>query len=130
MNTERINPEPLNAQPTLPLLAAEVADATTVDAVASPDTAASTGPAASPALTPRTRWAAIVWGVFFAALAWTGIWILSSSARRDDLTDWFAGLTPGTIAAVSLLSLGVLVLIAGLVGLIRRAQRAARPSQP
>lgn len=126
MNTEKITPEriipePTDAQPTLPLPDDALADAMTPDAAASPDGTASD---VSPA--PRTRWAAIVWGIFLATLAWAGIWILSSPTRRDDVTDWLAGLTPGTITALGLLSLGVLVLITGLVGLIRRAQRTLR----
>lgn len=76
---------------------------------------------ASPA--PRTRWAAIVWGLFFAGLAFAGIWLLSDSQRRDGVTDWLAGLAPATILAVSLLAVGVLVLVAGLAGLLRRMQR-------
>jgi len=72
---------------------------------------------------PRTRWAAIVWGLCFAAIAWFGIWMLSGTDRHDSVTDWFASLNPGTITAFILLTLGALVLITGLVGLIRRAQR-------
>lgn len=72
---------------------------------------------------PRTRWAAIVWGLCFAGLAWFGIWMLSGADRRDDVTDGLASLDPGTITAFVLLTVGVLVLITGLVGLIRRAQR-------
>jgi len=79
-------------------------------------------PAAS-ASPPRTRWAAIVWGLCFAAIAWFGIWMLSSTDRRSEISDWFASLNPGTITAVALLSAGVLVLVTGLVGLIRHAQR-------
>lgn len=72
---------------------------------------------------PRTRWAAVVWGSGFAAFAWFAIWTLSDAGRRDSVTDWFAGLSPGTITAFVLLAAGVLVLITGFVGLIRRAQR-------
>ncbi|MFE6736332.1 hypothetical protein [Microbacterium sp. NPDC057650] len=79
-------------------------------------------PVAAPAA-PRTRWAAIVWGLFFAGLAFAGIWLLSDSQRRDGVTDWLAGLAPATIVAVSLLAVGVLVLVAGLAGLLRRLQR-------
>jgi len=123
MNTERMAAETLRTEPMLPLGEALLPASPLAD-----DDAEHVGQAATPG--PRTRWAAIVWGVFFAILAWTGIWMLSSSTRRDDVTDWLAGLTPGTITAISLLSVGVLVLIAGVVGLIRRAQRAARPDQP
>ncbi|MFC7788832.1 hypothetical protein ACU045_07585 [Microbacterium sp. MAHUQ-60] len=72
---------------------------------------------------PRTRWAAIVWGVCFVAIAWLGIAMLSSRGRQEDVADWLAALTPGTITAFLLLLIGVLVLITGAVGLIRRGQR-------
>ncbi len=81
-------------------------------------------PASAPL--PRTRWAAIVWGACFAALAWFGIWMLSGDDRRSEVSDWFASLTPGTTTAIVLLSVGVLVLITGAVGLIRRGQRRSR----
>jgi hypothetical protein len=64
-----------------------------------------------------------VWGICFGAIAWFGIWMLSSSDRRDDVTGWLASLNPGTITAILLLSVGVLVLITGAVGLIRHGQR-------
>ncbi|MDR2998423.1 MAG: hypothetical protein LBU78_09915 [Microbacterium sp.] len=91
------------------------------------DAATPPAPEAPPAapVAPRTRWAAIVWGLFFAGLAFAGIWMLSDSQRRDGVTDWLAGLAPATIVAVSLLAVGVLVLIAGLAGLLRRLQRRA-----
>lgn len=96
--------------------------------------AAVTGPPADAAPTasaplPRTRWAAIVWGACFAAIAWFGIWMLSSRARQGDVADWLAALTPGTITAFLLLFIGVLVLITGAVGLIRRGQRRSSPGR-
>ena len=72
---------------------------------------------------PRTRWAAIIWGVCFAAVAWFGIWMLSETARQDAITEWFASLSPATMTATALLGIGVLVLISGVVGLTRRMQR-------
>ncbi|MGB4135318.1 MAG: hypothetical protein WA971_02070 [Microbacterium sp.] len=82
-------------------------------------------PAAEPMepLAPRTRWAGIVWGLFFAVLALAGVWQLSDPDRIDDVTTWIGALSPGTMVAVALLAIGVLVLIAGLAGLIRHAQR-------
>ncbi|GAA3940181.1 hypothetical protein [Microbacterium soli] len=82
------------------------------------------GPAPVSAAQPRTRWAAIVWGVCFAVLAGYAIWMLGSGDRRDDVSDWFASLTPGTVTALALLTVGALVLVSGAVGLIRRAQRS------
>jgi hypothetical protein len=72
---------------------------------------------------PRTRWAAIVWGLFFGALAYAGIWMLSDAGRRTGIVDGVMALTPGIIVAVALLAVGVLVLVAGVAGLIRHAQR-------
>ncbi|MFD5226421.1 hypothetical protein ACFWHT_12435 [Microbacterium sp. NPDC058342] len=107
----------MNTEPTQPFTGAdETLPVTEEDAGVS-------APVEDAAAQPRTRWAAIVWGLFFAALAWGGIWMLSSGDRRSALTDWFAGMTPGTITAVALLSLGVLALIGGLAGLIRQGQR-------
>jgi len=110
MTTEPTTPVP--GDETLPIL------------VEAPTPAEATSTASAPL--PRTRWAAIVWGVCFAALAWFGIWMLSGDDRRSDVSDWFASLTPGTTTAMVLLAVGVLVLITGLVGLIRRGQLRRR----
>lgn len=72
---------------------------------------------------PRTRWASIIWGLVFAAVAVAGIWTLSVESRRDDLTTWIGTLTPGTLGGIALLAVGALVLVLGAIGLIRRAQR-------
>ncbi len=72
---------------------------------------------------PRTRWAGIIWGLFFAALASFGLWTLVDPLRRQGLVDGAEGITPGTVAGILLLAIGVLVLVAGLAGLFRRAQR-------
>ena len=72
---------------------------------------------------PRTRWASIIWGAVFAALAALGLWTFLRPTGRHGLGDWIMSLTPGTMTAYSLLALGVLVLVIGLVGLLRRAQR-------
>jgi len=101
---------------TLPLEDSILPSSETSDPLAEAPTTAS-------APSPRTRWAAIVWGLCFAAIAWFGIWMLSDGERHDSVTDWLASLNPGTITAFGLLAVGALVLISGLVGLIRRAQR-------
>lgn len=36
---------------------------------------------------PRTRWAAIVWGLLFAAIAATALWMIADDARRDAIAD-------------------------------------------
>lgn len=107
----------MTTEPTVPLPDSETLPLLEVQAPP-----ADAAPTASAPL-PRTRWAAIVWGACFAAIAWFGIWMLSGSDRRSDVSDWFASLTPGTTTAILLLAVGVLVLITGAVGLIRRGQR-------
>ncbi len=90
-----------------------------------------TGEATSDAR-PRIRWAGIVWGTFFAAVSGVMLWaLLTAAAQRDAVRDWILALSPtsvapGTVAAFSLLTLGVLMLVGGAVALLRRAQvRAA-----
>jgi hypothetical protein len=72
---------------------------------------------------PRTRWAAAIWGVLFAAAAIYGLWLFSDDDRRTATTDWAMSLTPTMILTIVLLTVGVLVLVAGAAGLIRHAQR-------
>lgn len=76
---------------------------------------------------PRTRWAAILWGLAFAAVAVAGLWLLDDS-RRDDIADWILGQTPGSITAAALLAVGTFILIAGAAGLARSLQRRRTPS--
>lgn len=72
---------------------------------------------------PRIRWAAIIWGLLFGAIATTTLWILADSGRRDAIGDFIVNLTPTTIVTILLLTGGVLMLIGGAAGLARRAQR-------
>jgi heme/copper-type cytochrome/quinol oxidase subunit 3 len=78
---------------------------------------------------PRTRGAAIVWGLLFAAIAAFGIWTLTDDGRRESTADWITTLTPNTVYSLVLLTIGVLVLVGGAVGLIRHAQRRAAPQR-
>lgn len=80
-------------------------------------------PVSAESAPPRTRWAAIVWGVFFAALSAIGLWLLTDRDRSDGLADWALQMNPGTITATALLCVGTLVLVGGAAGLIRHAQR-------
>lgn len=82
-------------------------------------------PAAAPETpaAPRTRWASIIWGLVFAAIAVSGIWTLSVDSRREELMAWIGELTPGTLGGIALLTVGALVLVLGAIGLIRRVQR-------
>jgi len=72
---------------------------------------------------PRTRWAAIIWGTLFAAVAASALWLLSDADRRTTVADGLLGLTPTTVVTIALLSVGVLLLVSGAAGLVRRAQR-------
>lgn len=80
--------------------------------------------ASTPLLRPRVRWAGIVWGLVFAAIAATGIWILADATRQEAFMEWMLGLTSAAAAAYAVLVVGGFALIAGIVGLARRAQRA------
>jgi hypothetical protein len=96
--------------------------------------AATTGPAPAADSTitrPRTRWAAIIWGALFAAVAAGALWLLSADDRRAGVADWTTSLSPTTISALLILTIGVLLLVAGASALVRRAQRgiAARSGQ-
>lgn len=88
------------------------------------------GDAPAPARGPRIRWGGIVWGVFFAATAGAGLWIVGSVDHRGDVAAWFDRLTIATAVGTGILALGIVLLVAGLVGLLRRAQKtlAARDS--
>ncbi|WP_233279130.1 hypothetical protein [Microterricola pindariensis] len=72
---------------------------------------------------PRIRWAAIVWGLLFAAIAAGTLLTLLSPERRDAFAAWAVSLSPTTVTLYGLLAVGALVLVLGLVGLLRRAQR-------
>lgn len=74
---------------------------------------------------PRTRWAAIIWGTLFATIAAGSLWLFADDVRRAGVTDWVTTLTPATITTLAILSVGVLLVVAGAVGLIRRAQHRA-----
>lgn len=79
---------------------------------------------------PRTRWAAIIWGLLFAAIAATALWMLADAGRRDAVADGLLTLTPTTILTILLLTVGVLLLVGGAAGLVRRAQRKLSAAAP
>jgi len=83
-------------------------------------------------LRPRIRWAGIVWGLVFAALAATVLWIVLDPARIELVADWWATLTPGGLILTVLVVLGALLLVAGLSSLGRRSDRrpSAAPRHP
>lgn len=72
---------------------------------------------------PRTRWAAIIWGLLFAGIAAAALGVLADAERRENVADALLTMTPTTITAIVLLTAGVLLLVGGAAGLIRRAQR-------
>lgn len=75
--------------------------------------------------TPRTRWAAIVWGLVLGVLALAGVWLTADPERLDAALTWAGELDAGAAVAYGLLAIGALLLIGGLAGLLRRAQVAA-----
>ncbi|WP_350347890.1 hypothetical protein ABIQ69_14785 [Agromyces sp. G08B096] len=72
---------------------------------------------------PRIRWAGIIWGLVFAAIAGGLLAVLGDPDRRAAATDWWSQLTPGGFALVFVVALGALLLIGGLAALARRAAR-------
>lgn len=91
------------------------------DEIATTPVTAATTDAAPQA--PRTRWAAIVWGLVFVALAVAGLALTSDRAHFDGLLSWIAGLGAATAIGYGVLTVGILVLIIGVVGLLRHAQK-------
>lgn len=93
----------------------------------------STPTTTEPTTAPRTRWAAIIWGLLFATIAAVSLGQLADAARRETIADALMTMTPTTITAIVLLTAGVLLLVGGAAGLIRRAQRklaaASHPQQ-
>lgn len=77
---------------------------------------------------PRVRWAAIIWGVVFAAIAAVVLAIVIDPAARDAASAWWTTLSVGGLVLTSLLIVGGLLLVAGVAGIARRASRAPRSS--
>src|SRR5690349_6293621 len=71
---------------------------------------------------PRTRWAAILWGIVLAAIASASLWVVVSPEGPERFVDWLIGLTPLSVVAYAVVAVGALLLIAGIAGLARRAQ--------
>jgi hypothetical protein len=77
---------------------------------------------------PRIRWAGIVWGAFFTALAVAGLWLQADGSRRDAAARWIVTAEPPTFIAVAVLAVGIVLLVAGIAGMLRRAQHRSTPS--
>ncbi|MFB7892902.1 hypothetical protein ACFC1I_11945 [Microbacterium sp. NPDC056044] len=75
---------------------------------------------------PRTRWAAIIWGLALAVTSATALWITLDAGRRDAVAEWVVSLSPPAIVASLLLAAGAIALVGGLVGIARRLQRGPR----
>jgi len=82
-----------------------------------------TPPFTVPVDRPRVRWAGIVWGVAFAAAAAGGVVLTRSPEAYGTLVGWVAAPSIPALVAAALLTVGALILIAGVVGLLRRGQR-------
>jgi predicted phage tail protein len=98
-------------------------DTTQMDDTMIHTTELETPPSAAPVDRPRVRWAGIVWGVAFAAAAAGGVVLTRSPAAYGTLVGWVAAPSIPALVAAALLTVGVLILIAGVVGLLRRGQR-------
>ncbi|MFK4115673.1 hypothetical protein ACI2K6_13680 [Microbacterium sp. NPDC006705] len=81
----------------------------------------------SPPPRPRVRWAGIVWGLAFAALAVAGVVLTRSPDAYGGLLEWVAAISIPTLVATGLLTVGAAVLVTGIVGMLRHAQRSLAP---
>lgn len=72
---------------------------------------------------PRTRWAGIIWGAVFSALAVTVLVTVGSGERRAAFGDWASSLTVAGFTLVVVLALGCLLLLLGLLAAVRQVQR-------
>lgn len=72
---------------------------------------------------PRIRWAGIVWGAIFSALALTVLVIITSPDRVDAFGSWVIALGPGGAVVTGVIALGALVLVVGVLAALRAAQR-------
>ncbi|MGW9113811.1 hypothetical protein [Microbacterium sp. NPDC055683] len=94
--------------------------------------AAAPEPGSAPAVAagaeqPRTRWAAIVWGVALAIAAALGLGQTVDPSRfttlQDGVVEWTLTADPLSVSLAVVLALGAAVLVAGLAGIARGVQR-------
>ena len=71
---------------------------------------------------PRTRWAAIVWGLVVTAIAGAALYIRADSARSTEFATWVSGLTPLSLGLLAILAVGLFVLIVALLSVVKREQ--------
>lgn len=77
----------------------------------------------TPAPRPHVRAGSIAWGIIVIATASLVLWVVSDTGRRDAAIDWVIGLTPATATLVGVLTIGGILVIAGVLAGIRRLQR-------
>jgi len=87
--------------------------------------------APTPPPAPRIRWAGIVWGLVFAAIAVVSLWVLAAASRREAIAAWAKALSPesvspGVLLGVLVLGLGALLIVVGGIALLRRLSTARR----
>lgn len=75
---------------------------------------------------PVVRWAGILWGLVFAAIAAATLWVVVDARRRDAASEWWGSLAPGMLALLVIAAVGFVLLIAGIAGLLRRIPDRAR----
>ncbi|WP_298039242.1 hypothetical protein [uncultured Microbacterium sp.] len=80
---------------------------------------------------PRIRWAAIIWGAVFAALAAWGLWHTAGAGRfgalQENIVSFLMLADAATITIGVILTIGAVVLIIGLVGIARQLQKRTSP---
>lgn len=91
-------------------------------------------PESSTLPSPRVRWAGIVWGLVFSALAVTAIWTVAEASAREAIRSWIlafdpASISAGGIVAASVIAVGVLLLVVGGVALLRRRTPPVKTEQ-
>jgi hypothetical protein len=106
-----------------PQAGAELASPEAGAELASPATGPNAGAPGADSHGPRTRWAAVIWGVVLAALAAGTLSIVADPGRREGFVDWLVALSPAAIAGYVVLAIGAFLLVAGIVGIARRLQR-------
>lgn len=77
----------------------------------------------APLPSPRTRWAGIIWGALFVAVAVFALWTVIDVSARAAVADWWFALTTVSSLAYVALALGAVSVVCAVVGLIGRAQR-------
>ena len=76
---------------------------------------------------PRVRWAAVIWGMTFAAVAAGALWFLTDAERRAALADGVGTMTPATLLTIVLLTAGGPFLVCGGARPGPRSQRESPP---